>query len=318
MFAEERYHAILNSPELIRLRIYTQRREDRQAVIQRERKMRLLYDEDQKQLDFQMAARQTFLQQAIEMYSRCLQASDDFNDNAVVRLCSLWFANFSGDENIQCCFGGAIQNVSSWKFLMLSRQLCARLTDPVEKPQQYLRKLITRMCQEHPFHSVYQLWAMQDPETLPGSLRRASRGLQTRSPRAEAAHEILAWCQEYGQSAQRVRDMSHVCEAYLNWAKFPIKNTSKPKGFRMPREVALAKLRDVAVPVATSALAVDLSMRYENIVTIHRYSENVQIAGGLSQPKINECIGSDAQAYRQLVRSFLSNEPYSNHCLVQR
>ena len=35
-----------------------------------------------------------FLDQAIDMYSKCLEATDEFDGDGVIRPCPLWFANF--------------------------------------------------------------------------------------------------------------------------------------------------------------------------------------------------------------------------------
>lgn len=65
-------------------------------------------------------ARETFLKQAIDMYSRCLESSDDFDNEAVIRLCSLWFANFDDETRVHEEIGLALDRIPSRKMLFLA------------------------------------------------------------------------------------------------------------------------------------------------------------------------------------------------------
>lgn len=63
--------------------------------------------------------RDTFLEHAITMYASCLCLSDQFDDDAPIRLCSLWLANFD-EEKIQTSVSAAIRRIPSQKFIFLA------------------------------------------------------------------------------------------------------------------------------------------------------------------------------------------------------
>jgi serine-protein kinase ATM len=328
LFAEEQYHAILRSPEVSRLKVYVERKKQeleqlneslrmttsdssRNHLSQHQRKATAIYEEDVAQFSVHTESRRTFLVQAIDMYSRCLQASDEFDDSAVIRLCSLWFANF-GETDIQPNFGQAFARIASRKFIFLAHQLSARLSKPdkvsptASNAQNNLQSLILRMCKEHPFHSLYQVWALQQGAANNESSRRQSgRGasVSTNSGRGRAAADILNMCRHDGPNSARVQAIELLCSAYLEWAQYPLKGNSTYKQSRVQHEVPKIRLRELSnlpVPVSTAHTPLDSTLQYANIVTVAKFSRKFTLAGGQNLPKISDCVGSDGRNYKQL------------------
>ena len=194
----------------------------------------------------------------------------------------------------------------------LQHQLAARLSKPpigdLPHSQANLQRLILRMCKEHPFHSLYQVYCLNpDMSKTPGSRRNSGRlsASQNQTERAAAAQDIFDRLKQEEPSATRVRNVELLCNACVEWATFGIKDNRNFKRlstlFSVP-DIALRNLKDIKVPVMTCHVPIDPTMRYEDCVWIHRYETKFYIAGGLNCPKINECIGSDGLRYRQLVR----------------
>jgi ataxia telangiectasia mutated family protein len=340
VFADRQYQAIARSPESIRRKVYVDRKanevRDLQSQAQRgSNNARSMLNKAQRQLrsdqelyERHITALRTFLQQAVGMYARCLETSDLFDDDAHVRLVSLWYANF-GDAQVASVLEPAIERIPSSKFLFLSHQLTARLAKPAAEPatgskahktrsaspefamasQDVLQRLVLRMCVEHPFHSVYQLFPLRPEEG--GKPRRQSGRLETSQPqsqkeRAAAAADLFAKLRE-GANAQRIRDVENFCQACLHWAKTSVKaqvhaNPSRKEhpanGMTMLiDEKFFANLR---IPVPTLFTPVDPTMKYDNCVWVRRYSSVFKTAGGLNLPKIHNCYGSDGKKYTQL------------------
>lgn len=176
--------------------------------------------------------------------------------------------------------------------------------------QANLQRLILRMCKEHPFHSLYQVYCLNpDMSQTFGSRRNSGRhstAPQNQTERAAAAQDTFDRLKQEEPSATRVRDVELLCNACVEWATYGIKDNRQYKVrfgtlFGVP-DIALRNLKDIKVPVMTCHVPIDPTMRYEDCVWIHRYETKFYIAGGLNCPKIIECIGSDGQKYRQLVR----------------
>lgn len=136
-FADRQYHAILNSPDALRWKLYVERK--RQEMSRRaeelqktpstsskyrqlqhdQGKAKQLMDQDSESFRKHNVARDEFLKEAINMYSRCLKASDAFDDEGPIRFCSLWFANFD-EVALQAKVGLALDRIPSRKLVFLA------------------------------------------------------------------------------------------------------------------------------------------------------------------------------------------------------
>jgi serine-protein kinase ATM len=353
MFAEHQYFAIVRSPDTIRWKIYIDRktqeikqRGNQMAKTQRgsseyaqltqaQNKAEAMLVQDQANFQQNSGARDAFLEQAIDMYSRCLAASDAFDDDGAIRLCSLWFANFQ-NLPLQDKISVALDRVPSRKFAFLAHQLSARLstspTGQMSQNQANLQTLVIRMCREHPFHSLYQVYALRSERSSDGvstNPRRQSvhHESSSQADRASAAGEIFDRLRSDDISKERVRGVELVCNASLQWAKYPIQKDSRfnPKmtkaPFRIPDDLLIRKIRELSVPVITSHTALDPSLRYDDCVDIAYFEKTFDTAGGVNLPKITICYGSDGKKYKQLVRIRPSKRIRTAHSLpfkVQR
>ncbi|EJD07243.1 uncharacterized protein FOMMEDRAFT_100399 [Fomitiporia mediterranea MF3/22] len=333
LFAEQQYQLLMASEEIKRLQVYQERKtqeiaERKEAIVRaptrklqqelsgHQKKAEALYAQDTAQLNEFIGARENFLRQAIEMLSLCLRASDSFDIDAVIRLCSLWFANFKGDASI---VQGNITRIPSRKFVFLAHQLSARLSvsDSTNTANQnVLQSLLLRMCSEHPFHSLYQVFSLQSSRSDASSSNRRRSSVilseNSQTDRADAAYGIFERLLSNPESLNRTRDVRNLCNAYLEWAKYPIKDdpaikakktrTDKAGKLLIPKNLAILRIRDLRVPVTTANTPLDPSMRYSDCVWISSYQENFDVAGGINLPKICYCIGSDGVKYKQLFK----------------
>ncbi|KAH7097579.1 hypothetical protein BKA62DRAFT_716108 [Auriculariales sp. MPI-PUGE-AT-0066] len=319
IFAEQQYHALRESRDAEQLKTYKQLKEnqvksleegthDRIHNITRELdKTKRLLDQDNNALDEHYRQLNAFRDQAIEMFSRSLQASDSFDDDdAVIRLCSMWTAHFQldGSGDFRTVILGAVSRVPSHKFVFLSHQLSARLsTDKVEgtnaptHAQQILQLLIRRMCLEHPFHTLYHInFLCQVGVNAISAVRK----------RSTAAFNVIQQVQPTEVAKKRVADIQRVCQAYLAWATFEIKkNSAFPPGKKIhsiPSNQPLVALKNVMIPVSTINTPIDRTLKYNNITHIVRYHGTFRTAGGINVPKITDCEGSDGRSYKQLFK----------------
>jgi ataxia telangiectasia mutated family protein len=136
IFAERQYQSIINSPNVIRWKMYVDRKqqeiqrrqeellktsiESKFKALERDQETALkVLEEDTKTYKRLTEARETFLKQAIGMYSQCLQTSNTFDVDGSIRLCSLWFANFE-DDGLQDKVQEALERIPSRKLVFLA------------------------------------------------------------------------------------------------------------------------------------------------------------------------------------------------------
>ncbi|THH32523.1 hypothetical protein EUX98_g1663 [Antrodiella citrinella] len=343
MFSERQYHGITKSSDALKLQ-FLQERKNHEIQRRREELSKMnkrtqteldLYkaahadivkagktlDEDKRQFQEHIDTRDASLTNAIEMYSRSLEVSDDFDDDSAIRLCSLWFANFEyRSGNFQQGVADALHRVPSRKFVFLAHQLTARILDKASSSnridQKNLQQLVIRMCREHPFHSLYQVWCLlSERESLPSSSsssssRRKSR-MEPEAPasqilRANAAVSIFDKLRGDGDFSKCVRDVEEICRASLEWASYPIKDSPKYKEnkpvHKVPEQLGILKMHNLKVPVITAPTPVDPTLLYDRCIWIESYEKEFSLAGGVNLPKISVCNGSDGVKYKQLFK----------------
>ncbi|KAG6890108.1 hypothetical protein C0995_012059 [Termitomyces sp. Mi166 len=279
IIAERQYYDILKSPDAIRWKIYVDRKQREiesldeeigslhekdpyRAQLKRRRdRAQKMKDADAESFQRQNSALDGFLNQAIAMYSRCLGISDTYDHD---------------------------------------HQLSARISKPpagpLTLPQINLQSLVLRMCREHPFHILYQIYCLQPEESW--NARASGQQISIHAERAEAALYIFNRLRRDATVSQRLMDVERLSAACVQWAKRPV---GKDKNFALPKEFKLSKISNLRVPVITHHTPVDPSMRYDDCPWIDHYETQWSNAGGNNVPKIGYCIGTDGVRYKQLV-----------------
>lgn len=170
-FADKQYRELQRSGEVARLHKSTQRLQVEVSATQQasqhgkevqkvlDWKTRI-YREDQEKLTSLLQLETSYLSAALKMYLNCL-AHEDKHDDVVFRFVSLWFDQHS-DEQLNTALRDFISLVPTFKFVRVSHQLSARLSiDPHSKFQALLSELVIRLCQDHPFHTIFQIMLLQ-------------------------------------------------------------------------------------------------------------------------------------------------------------
>ncbi|QRV74291.1 phosphatidylinositol 3- and 4-kinase [Ceratobasidium sp. AG-Ba] len=326
-FAEEQYNSVLrSSPEVRRLKARMDRKRNELTQIgeslrslagnpqltQQQRKSQALLKADTEQFERYQKSQRVFLEQAIEMYANCLIADDSENNETIIRLSSLWFMNFSDDALNSIVLEKALQDIPSHKFVFLAHQISARLSSADDPGHHNVRSLMARLCRDHPFHTLYQVYALASPRNsgAANTSRRHSRNpamdLKSQSGRDDAARVIFDRLQSDPRVGKRVSQFVRLCDACLQWAKYSLKADKALKDSKikmLPTHLEIAKLKDLDVPVSTAYTPIDLTCRYEDtIVRVQRYGSKFSTAGGINLPKISDCLGDDGERYKQLFK----------------
>ncbi|KAK0550249.1 Serine/threonine-protein kinase tel1 [Tilletia horrida] len=336
VFADGQYRHHVTSPEHHRVRRFYEQRCEEFLLTQQEyersktrhlkihlNKIQKLRDADGMQLKTYEEACANFLAKALEMYATSLCCSSE-HDAAVFPFISLWFEN-SSDTTTNELLAGYLPYIPSAKFIPLTHQLSARLIPATPTSQASptprtfgtnLFKLMSDMSREHPYHTLYPIFALRkaglDFHQSRSKSASPSPSVSSQAARATAAEAIWNQVQSNPRLTARARMFEEACLGYVEWAEVNLKeqlphlfltNGQIKKGpHKMPSRLRMSRWKHLDVPIATKSLPVDMSGSYQHFVSITRYSEMFNTAGGLHLPKINECIGSDGKRYKQLFK----------------
>ena len=240
--------------------------------------------------------RDDFLHQSLQNYLLALRASDD-HDICVLRFFAMWLES--------CGFGAAnrtvgkhLSTVPSWKFVVLNNQLMSRLENDHSDFQALLKRLMQRICTDHPHHSLHHLYSATrkpDASSDNSALLRYEAAMSIRSAlqrdpqRADLAHRIFAADNAYTDFAYSLLD--------------GMKGMSKvsTKQFQ-PADRVIAKIVSLHVPPATLSVPLRADGNYSKVPEVRQFGPVMSIMGGLSRPKVLTALGSDGKTYKQLFK----------------
>ncbi|GAA5978039.1 hypothetical protein JCM11641_006607 [Rhodosporidiobolus odoratus] len=273
-------------------------------------------DEDRRQVEEVEQSTKMMLWRAAENYAKALHASDEYDDK-IFRLCGLGLAHADNDD-LHTALKPLLTQIPSHKFVFLAYQLSARLTKSDRPPPSAdnIRRLVQRLCTDHPFHALYPVNALRDVPPQRTSRRSSTTRGETgsKNSRSQAASDVIERVKKYDTLRPRVEAVELVLEAYAEWAEHDIKRNpayqdSRQKLKNGPHEILRSmrirtKVKNLAIPVTTFDLPVDPTCQYDEKSFPHivRYDEKFTTAGGIHLPKICTCWGSDGQPYKQLLK----------------
>jgi ataxia telangiectasia mutated family protein len=254
------------------------------------------FDLDDREYQRLCRSREAFLQQCLENYLLSLKACDNYK-NDVLRFCALWLDK-SGDSNANKSVEKYLNKVPSRKFAPLINQLSSRLLDDQDSFQNLLAGLVFRVCVDHPFHGMYQIFAH--------SKTRGNRD-QTALSRFQAATKIVdkllndkhagaTWISLHNNNIVYVRFATEKLDDKVkSGAKIPLRKS--PTGLRLEQDVSNQRL-----PPPSMRIELRVDCDYSNVPRVVKFQPEFTVASGISAPKIVTVIATDGKRYKQLVR----------------
>ncbi|KXS15053.1 kinase-like protein [Gonapodya prolifera JEL478] len=274
------------------------------------RRTELQLENDKTEVNRLTEERSSFLIHAVENYLKVLQLGALERHNQVVfRLSSLWLGN-SEDLATNEIVEAHIENVASWKFVELVHQFSAHLgrstgTDGSDLFQDILFKLLVRLANDHPHHTLPIIFALKNSsptDLAPSSSSSRSRGGTGNNMRSSEAQMILDSVQSMPKGPARVLELDAVLSGYIEVADKKLAKDASRKPISL-HGMKLSYLKDLSsCAIVTKDLPPDPSGKYDKVVTIHRFKSEITLVGGITVPKKIECVGSDGMVYSQLVK----------------
>ena len=263
------------------------------------------FDLDDREYQRLRESRQAFLTQSLENYLLCLKACENF-DTDVLRFCALWLEH-SESETANAAVSKHLPMVPSRKFVTLMNQLSSRLLNVEGKFQRILFPLIQRICTDHPYHGMYQIFSTsksKGKDELALSRHAAASKMAALLRKDPSASE--KWLALYNTNVCYARlALEKLDERYKPGSKIPLRKLHA--GQRLEQDVPACR-----TPPPTMKIEVRPDCNYSSIPIVSRIQPDMTVAGGVSAPKIITAIGSDGVKYKQLVSEWC----YWNICSV--
>lgn len=255
------------------------------------------FDLDDREFQRLRDSRQAFLRQSLQNYLLCLGACDKY-DNDALRFSALWLENWES-EIANGAVSKYVAQVGSRKFAPLMNQWSSRLLDVDCAFQNLLSSLILRICVDHPYHGMYQIFA--------GSKTKGGKD-ETALGRHAAAQKIVNQLKANKRSSATWVALHNTSISFVKFAADRMDETKVKSGSKVALRKSVTGTRleqDVQnqkVPPPTMKIALRANCDYNDVPLIAKFQPEFTVASGISMPKIVTAIGTDGLKYKQLVR----------------
>jgi serine-protein kinase ATM len=243
--------------------------------------------------------REAFLQQSLENYLLSLRACDDFA-NDVLRFCAMWLDN-SENSTANVAVSKHLPEVPSRKFVPLMNQLSSRLLDSRDPFQESLFDLLLRICVDHPFHGMYQIFASSKSKGGKDDLalsRHAAANHLSEELRKTPASSI--WVAVHNSNISFIRfALDHLPDDNKHRAGSKVPLSKIGSGQKLVQEILNLTTK---IPPPTLHIPVRADRNYGSIPILKAFDPTFTIAGGVSAPKIITILSSDGQRLKALLK----------------
>ncbi|XP_047054644.1 serine/threonine-protein kinase ATM isoform X1 [Lolium rigidum] len=251
--------------------------------------------------------RDRFLSLALQGYQRSLVVGGKYDLQVVFRLVSLWFSLFSREQVVKSMIK-TTKEVQTYKFIPLVYQIASRLGSSKDAQgstnfQNALASLLKKMASDHPYHTIFQLFALANGDRVKDKQRSRSSFVVDMDKKLAAENLLKELSSIHGAL---IRQMKQMVEIYIKLAELETKKEDTNKKISLPREFrSICQLELEKVPVVTATIPVDPNCRYEEGTFPHFSGlvDSITVMNGINAPKVIVCIGSDGNKYRQLAKS---------------
>ncbi|KIY04032.1 uncharacterized protein Z520_00724 [Fonsecaea multimorphosa CBS 102226] len=244
--------------------------------------------------------RENLILRCLENYLLSMRASDDYPSDTL-RFIALWL-NQAESPTANAAVHKYLDSVPTLKFAPLVNQLSSRLLDIQDDFQKQLKNLMFRICSDHPYHSLYQVFATSKSKGPPGDEVAASR--------FAAANVLTERVKQQSTSSAIWTTVHNTCVALNRVAAEPLSDKDLKSGSKL----ALRKLQHgpaleaqitkptTKIPPPTMNIALRADRDYSNVPTSSTIDPTISVAGGVSAPKIATITASDGSRHKLLLK----------------
>ncbi|RMZ76319.1 hypothetical protein DV738_g4997, partial [Chaetothyriales sp. CBS 135597] len=241
--------------------------------------------------------REALILRCLENYLRSMTACDDFG-NDKLRFVAIWLDEADSSKANEIV-GEYIKATPSWKFASLVNQLVSRLADTKQEFQKILTELIFRISSDHPYHSLYQLFAVSKSKKTDGDAVAASRfqaGIKMTENILKRSVSSGIWVAIHNCGINFVR----VAQARLPEKKSKMLLRDIDHGVKLINSVKDSSRK---IPPPSMKIEIRKDKDYSSVPTMVSIDPQVSIAGGMSAPKIVTTTASDGSVHKMLLKA---------------
>lgn len=245
--------------------------------------------------------REALLRNSLENYLLSIQACDDYSKD-VLRFLSLWLGNPKVQAE-ESSIREYLRLVPSSKLAPFVNQLSSRLADNGDPFQKTLFETFFRVCRDHPFHSLYQLFSVfkskgAKEDDAAKSRQKAADRLAKSIQGPDGKTSSQAWVSVHNSNIVFVNFAQEKSDKAMRTGKgIPLRSFQYGKKLEQTIQGLSRK-----IPPPTLKIALRRDRDYSSLPTFTTFEPDIVVAGGVSAPKITTIIASDGTHHKMLLK----------------
>lgn len=266
-------------------------------------RMKKVLANDEREYDSLMSTKRMFYQLSTKYYLKSITESDEHSRD-VSRFCALWLQN-SSDVGLNKDIRELLKGVPSIRLAPWINQLSSRLSkDQREEFQKALWTIVPRICSDHPYHTLYQIYSLKRlGDRTPQSKEGPNPVMESRGEAGHALWHLLR-IKKYVDE-KFLKNFDFLCHKTINLADHYVeKGVPKLSLDQLGREIKSVwlSLDKLNLPPPTLQIPLRADCKYDGLPKMTQIERKISIATGLSRPKIITMHADDGERYKMLVK----------------
>lgn len=273
--------------------------EDKVSIQKYYTKLKSELNSDRAELNSLKDNSDNFRNKAVQFYLKSIIINDKSGED-LDKFIS-FFLEFSHADELQNLLAGDINHIPTYKLIGWSTQLVSRISDESINFQGLLRKLILKLCRDHPYHSLYQLFSMKKHEGV--AVKDSNTAMEAKT---NVAKKMLQDLYSNGSSKTYISEIlnpiERLCDKSISLAEY---KGSKGRSINLKKVSIGSYWMENLPPIPPPTISLPISHTgYRDVVKMSYMEPTLSIAmSGLSLPKIAKFRLSDGTMHKCLFKS---------------
>uniref|UniRef100_A0A060TA48 Serine/threonine-protein kinase Tel1 n=1 Tax=Blastobotrys adeninivorans TaxID=409370 RepID=A0A060TA48_BLAAD len=254
-----------------------------------------ILDNDRREYQRLVQEQAGFLETSVAYYLKCIAESDDYPTD-ISKFFALWLSH-SSDDGVNKRVKRNVGSVPSIKFVPWINQLTARLSADIEEYfQKVLWTLMVRICNDHPYHSLYQVMSLR--------MLHSNTNMVLKS-RARAGEKFWSYVRK-NVGTNDITNIGTICTRAVELARSEVakgvKKMSLSELDSSQHDFWHRQLSKLRLPSPTQTIEPRSSCDYSDVPRIYTVGKQIDIASGNSRPKVLSYTTDDGENHKMLIK----------------
>lgn len=265
-------------------------------------------EKDKKEIQEFQTKLETFLNGSMDSYGEAIKEDSKYDLHIIFRICSFWFTNAENEgkkeynSELNKKLEEMLKHIDPSKFIPLIYQIASRMGSHSKEFQSLNMKLLKMIAKKHPYHSLYQIFALSNGARIPSD-QKSKEQFVFAEEKIKSAKDLLKDLTQSGLS-EIISQIEKLIESYIEISFLSLdKSKIYRNSIKIDSSLKITSIKNLnLIPIPTEDLQIQKDGIYRGFEYVDQFDKEINLAGGVNLPKIIKCQSSQGNKYRQLVK----------------